>query len=345
MTLVNPNRTGRRRPARLLRGAALAAVLGAVSLAAAATAAPGPSDQGLIAFEHRDFFPGTTEPGPGQLQTMAPDGTGLRTITSGNDDEGPELSPDGRNVVFTRCVDAVNCDQEFTVDIWIARSDGSRAHPLTSCADHTCLGNFGASFSPDGRRVWFTRDQLENGVNHNGIFVMRTDGTGMHRITDAGDVDVDEGPQVSPDGKRVVFTREADGGEPHMMLMNVDGSGLRALLPDVVAANPDWSPDGRRIAFQEQVFTDTTGVVNVGVVDADGSHFGRLVEGAQNERFVFQPAWSPDGRQLAYGLSDEGHCDLFRIGLRQPRPAGIIHDQDGCNVNPSWSRSPRAGDD
>jgi Tol biopolymer transport system component len=289
MTLVNPNRTGRRRPARLLRGAPLAAVLGATSLAGAATAAPGPSDQGLIAFEHRDFFPGTTEPGPGQLQTMAPDGTGLRTITSGNDDEG-------------------------------------------------------ASFSPDGRRVWFTRDQLESGVNHNGIFVMRTDGTGLRRITDAGDVDLDEGPQVSPDGKRVVFTREADGGEPHMMLMNVDGSGLRALLPDVVAANPDWSPDGRRIAFQEQVFTDTTGVVNVGVVDADGSHFS-LVEGAPNERFVFQPAWSPDGRQLAYGLSEEGHCDLFRIGLRPPRPAGIIHDQDGCNVNPSWSRSPRAEDD
>src|ERR687884_2145418 len=62
------------------------------------------------------------------------------------------------------------------------------------------------------------------------------------------------GPQLSPDGSQVVFTRRwtdkvNDKYESDVWIMNADGSRQRFL---VKGSSPQWSPDGRRIAYIAQ---------------------------------------------------------------------------------------------
>jgi TolB protein len=75
--------------------------------------------------------------------------------------------------------------------------------------------------------------------------------------------------------------------------INADGTGLARFLetPSQVCGSPDWSPDGKFIAFDTwrsgQTFSDS----QVAVVRADGKDLRLIGPGAM-------PSWSPDGKQL-----------------------------------------------
>ena len=79
------------------------------------------------------------------------------------------------------------------------------------------------------------------------------------RLTD-NDVE-DDDPDWSPDGGRIAFSSYRDGNR-EIYVMNSDGSGVTRLTDRFLwstkwrrgtldyADEPDWSPDGRRIAFR-----------------------------------------------------------------------------------------------
>ncbi|MDQ4005050.1 MAG: hypothetical protein M3135_01960 [Actinomycetota bacterium] len=106
-------------------------------------------------------------------------------------------------------------------------------------------------YSPDGTRLSFF--DTKEGVSPSGsgaLFVMRTDGTGLVRITPWGSAFPDHA--WSPDGSRIVFQRPYG----QMYLVHPDGSGLHRvpleLPPGTGALNPSWSPDGMWIVFSLQ---------------------------------------------------------------------------------------------
>jgi Tol biopolymer transport system component len=86
-----------------------------------------------------------------------------------------------------------------------------------------------------------------------------------------------------------------------LFVMNVDGTGLNQLTPELpefpTHGSPDWSPDGKRIAFD--AWTGTADSSHLFLVNADGSGLKDLGVGVM-------PTFSPDGRRLAFTWSSQG---------------------------------------
>lgn len=120
-----------------------------------------------------------------------------------------------------------------------------------------------------------------------------------------------------------VFTMRADGSE-RTRLTRTPG--------EAESGQPDWSPDGSRIAFD---FQDETGV-HLAIIGADGS--GRLAltsaPGVQET-----PTWSPDGAWITYGAFDPAQ-PTFSTSIWVVRADGTDARQvtdDGFDVEPVFS--------
>jgi TolB protein len=141
------------------------------------------------------------------------DGTGLIRLTDGPLDGEFGASPRGDRIAF-----ASETGQDFGRDIYLldVASGG-----ITQLTYSPTVYKAGVSFSPDGKRIAFTRadpGQLES------IFVMDADGTRVTRLTQGYDFL----PRWSPDGKRIAFT---NFGGVYTML--ADGSGVRQVTASI----------------------------------------------------------------------------------------------------------------
>lgn len=97
-------------------------------------------------------------------------------------------------------------------------------------------------------------------------------------------------PMISPDGKWVVYVSDASGN-PDIFLQSTTGQTPINLTSDSLVADrmPAFSPDGESIAFRSE--RDGGGLF---VMGRTGESVRRLT------RAGFQPAWFPDGRQIAF---------------------------------------------
>jgi Tol biopolymer transport system component len=282
--------------------ATLAVALAAITVTPATAKPPGAN--GLISFTR--FDPAldldvvyTVNPdGTHEQQVMAgaeagqwaPDGTRLAITTDCcgtwilNPDTGsytqlptfyPELglflpcgvwSPDGARLACEGFGEDLGDDGVYT----IRSLDGSDVRRVTSGADDDCPGDY----APNGKRLVFLRASFAFGVD--GLYVVRTDGTGLRRITPIGmDLRFNCG-NWSPQGNEILFSaRAAPGARFSIFAVHADGSGLRQIpIPTCGTAaegcfEPVWSPDGSKIAFTR--FLAQTGQTDLFTVNADGT--------------------------------------------------------------------------
>jgi len=310
----------------------VAALISAFAVPIAANAEERSSDDGRGVIVAERFSPANG--GNPQIVSVDPTRGGVRVLTTGNQDLIPDISSDGRKIVFERCERALNCGEIGKINIWIMRADGSHAHPLTACDGTRCLGSFDPAFSPDGRSVAFAQDLLDaQGVNHNGVFIMRSDGTQVRRITSNGPDALPDGqPHFSPEGRYLVFQHEVPTGN-QLMIVRTDGSELHALLPGVDGSAPSWAPDGSRVAFTLVHPTDPP-TFDIATVRPDGTGL-RLLTHTAPTAAAFAPDYAPQGNPLVYSQSTATGCALIVANTagRNPRP---LPTGDGCFADASW---------
>jgi Tol biopolymer transport system component len=105
---------------------------------------------------------------------------------------------------------------------------------------------------------------------------------------------MEQSPSLSPDGKWFVYNSTA-AGKPDIYLQAVGGQLAINLTRDSPAADtePAFSPDGESIAFRSE--RDGGGIF---VMGRTGESTRRLTTTG------FNPAWSPDGKELVYATGN-----------------------------------------
>jgi Tol biopolymer transport system component len=166
------------------------------------------------------------------------------------------------------------------------------------------------AWSPDGRRIAYQNPIAAE----RGIYVANADGSESVRLTDGIN---DAWPSWSPDGTKIVFSSsrsdpsielcEPAGADfmcpTDIYVMNADGSPVVRLTTDESPEyQPDWSPDGSRIAFvrvptiemQDEIVT----APRIFTMNPDGSDVRQVSSGDGGSDF--SPSWSIDSAQLAF---------------------------------------------
>ncbi len=207
----------------------------------------------------------------------------------------PDLSPDGRQVVYTN---VANGRRRLN----LLRVGGARAINLS--AESTSDDEQGR-FSPSGEQIVF-RSSRDGG----GLFVMGATGESARRITGAG-----YDPDWSPDGRFIAYAMEAVA-DPYSRsnyseLWKVEvATGKTTRLYAVDAVQPAWSPDGTRIAF----WANTSGQRDIWTISAGGGEAQRVTSDAPTD---WSPEWSPDGRWLYFESDRGGNMNLWRVAIDQ----------------------------
>jgi Tol biopolymer transport system component len=253
---------------------------------APAASATYPGHNGLIAFA------GLTGDHP-QIYTIRPNGHDMRQLTYVDADATyPDWSPDGRRIAF-------EIDYADHCSVALMNADGSDLVQLTDLPD-VCDGQ--PSFTPDGRRIMFSR--YDAAIDVAAIWSMNVRGADQHVITAAGD----QNPAVSPDGTRVSFIRETDIGGS-LLLANVDGSAVRELLPEdfAIAVKHDWAPDGQHLLIAPHGLRPDPEhhPSNIATIRPDGSDLHYLTHNTDPAVHLLAGTYSPNGKYIVFRMEQD----------------------------------------
>ena len=268
---------------------------------------------------------------------VRPDGSGRHRVGggSGGSQIHPDWSPDGRRLAFA------SLDANDDSAIWIVNADGSGAEQVVSCK-RPCNQVSYPDWSADGTAIYFGMDADADAAGIPATFQV-----GRYDLA-SGQVDVvlerrdgmtAEQPRISPDGKTLAYTRFKDpllvGLGSAIFTAPVDGGAETRLTEwSLLAAYPDWSPDGGRILFNTRdlgAFQEGPGAANLFTIDDDGGAPTPLTTFGNRDTRATQPRWTPDGSGIVFtkvdgagfGTRSLGYVASDGSGLRLFTPSAI----------------------
>jgi dipeptidyl aminopeptidase/acylaminoacyl peptidase len=281
----------------------------------------------------------------------------------------PAISPDGQWVLYTRAQrDWDDAQLRTRTHIWRVRIDGTEARQLTFGTANTTS----PEWFPDGKRIAFLSSRAAPASGQgaagaeppagggNQVFIMHTDGGEAWQATKHESAV--SSFSISPDGRTLLLLaqepltaderrrqRDRDDAEvvdesfrwSHLWTFDLEsGRTERLTRGEFVVSDPQWSPDGTRIAYVTRPTTrvDDSAWADVWVTDLSGQA-RKLFE---NDGPDTSPRWSPDGRTIALSAKPQpGNTQWFSRLYLVPAAGGapriLLEDEDVDFSTPIWS--------
>lgn len=274
------------------------------------------------------------------------------------------LSPDGTRVAWMKPIREIRVEhadgssegEGSANELWVTPLDGRPATRIVRVSEDRNESYSPPSWSPDGRHIAFSGHVADFSIrpsHRSAIYLVDVDGSRVRRLTTRPAVGA-EGVSWSPDGRFIAYTGlpdgtalpESDSPDPpftdpplDIFVIGADGTGDRNLTVSPAFENrPDWSPDGRRLAFH----VSTNGERDrIATIRMDGATpLGQPTAGPRSDWFV----WSPDGSELLWlDTTSSGPgattSTFHTIDPDFARPSETLRSVDGVILcKPSWQR-------
>jgi dipeptidyl aminopeptidase/acylaminoacyl peptidase len=291
------------------------------------------------------------------------------------DVSAPKLSPDGSRVAYVVSRSDIERDAVIS-DVWLVDYAGAGPRQFTPADEKS---ESSPAFSPDGSQLAYLGEAGEDGLNQ--VFVQALEGGTARQLTDlpSGVLDF----AWSPDGSRLVVSafiggpeKNAAGTAPPIVIDRFqfmeDGVGYldtarrQLLLVDLASGKstpltrgerdhwlPAWSPDGKSIAYVSKDRGDTDRNLDTDVFvlavdgDAEPRRISRFPGTDVDPYWMSPPAWSPDGKQLAWLQSGESQWIYYAPWQLTVADVATGHNRPLARIDrnfylPKWSADGRS---
>jgi eukaryotic-like serine/threonine-protein kinase len=225
------------------------------------------------------------------------------------------FSPAGNQLAFDW-----NGEEGDNYDIYTKFVDDSALLRLTT---HPGT-DFGAAWSPDGRHIAFLRSLHPNSTSGAlELYLVSALGGAERNLVEGIQVKQNACISWSPDGKFLAYADgSTTGGTDSIFLVEIATGAKRKItapLADIEGDTlPNFSPDGRQVAFSRQVSNGGRDI------------YLAPIAGGEPKRLTFDKtsipglAWTPDGNEIIFASARRGISSLWRVSARGGEPELVM---------------------